>query len=105
MDRWSPALTLRTTLISLRSYLGSPDPDDPLNAEVAKHYVTSKDSFNDTAAYWTQIYAGGPGPGPRTSETRKEDAEDSNPGRKRSKVVRITFPLPSVPLVYVPFSD
>lgn len=61
-DAWSPVLTLKSTLISLQSLLCSPEPNDPQDAEVAKHYTTSKGSFDDTATYWTQIYAGGPGP-------------------------------------------
>ncbi|KIM36530.1 hypothetical protein M413DRAFT_288264 [Hebeloma cylindrosporum] len=61
-DAWSPVLTLKSTLISLQSLLCSPEPNDPQDAEVAKHYMTSKGSFEDTATYWTQIYAGGPGP-------------------------------------------
>ncbi|KIJ98078.1 hypothetical protein K443DRAFT_221603 [Laccaria amethystina LaAM-08-1] len=61
-DAWSPVLTLKSTLISLQSLLCSPEPNDPQDAEVAKHYSTSKSSFEDTAIYWTQIYAGGPGP-------------------------------------------
>ncbi|PPQ73420.1 hypothetical protein CVT26_015771 [Gymnopilus dilepis] len=61
-DAWSPVLTLKSTLISLQSLLCSPEPNDPQDAEVAKHYMTSKSSFDDTATYWTQIYAGGPGP-------------------------------------------
>jgi len=61
-DAWSPVLTLKSTLISLQSLLCSPEPNDPQDAEVAKHYMTSKASFEDTATYWTQIYAGGPGP-------------------------------------------
>jgi ubiquitin-conjugating enzyme (huntingtin interacting protein 2) len=61
-DAWSPVLTLKSTLISLQSLLCSPEPNDPQDAEVAKHYMTSKASFNETAVYWTQIYAGGPGP-------------------------------------------
>lgn len=60
-DAWSPVLTLKSTLISLQSLLCSPEPNDPQDAEVAKHYTTSKGSFEDTAIYWTQIYAGGPG--------------------------------------------
>lgn len=60
-DAWSPVLTLKSTLISLQSLLCSPEPSDPQDAEVAKHYMTSKSSFEDTARYWTQIYAGGPG--------------------------------------------
>ncbi|KAF9063295.1 ubiquitin-conjugating enzyme/RWD-like protein [Rhodocollybia butyracea] len=61
-DAWSPVLTLKSTLISLQSLLCSPEPNDPQDAEVAKHYTTSKGSFDETARYWTQIYAGGPGP-------------------------------------------
>jgi len=57
---WSPALTLRTTLISLQVLLSSPKPDDPQDAEVAKHYTTSKQGFDETARYWTHLYAGGP---------------------------------------------
>lgn len=60
-DAWSPVLTLKSTLISLQSLLCSPEPNDPQDAEVAKHYMTSKASFEETATYWTQIYAGGPG--------------------------------------------
>lgn len=60
-DAWSPVLTLKSTLISLQSLLCSPEPNDPQDAEVAKHYMTSKASFEETARYWTQIYANGPG--------------------------------------------
>jgi len=58
-DAWSPVLTLKSTLISLQSLLCSPEPNDPQDAEVAKHYTTSKGSFDQTARYWTQIYASG----------------------------------------------
>ncbi|KAI0671218.1 ubiquitin-conjugating enzyme/RWD-like protein [Trametes maxima] len=60
-DAWSPVLTLKSTLISLQSLLCSPEPRDPQDAEVAKHYMTSKSSFEETARYWTMVYAGGPG--------------------------------------------
>lgn len=79
-DAWSPVLTLKSTLISLQSLLCSPEPNDPQDAEVAKHYMTSKSSFEDTATYWTQIYAGGPGPKEKkgksvdTKDTRDEVA-------------------------------
>ena len=71
-DAWSPVLTLKSTLISLQSLLCSPEPNDPQDAEVAKHFTTSKGSFDDTARYWTQIYAGGPG------------ARGKNPGKIQS---------------------
>jgi ubiquitin-conjugating enzyme (huntingtin interacting protein 2) len=59
-DAWSPVLTLKSTLISLQSLLCSPEPSDPQDAEVAKHYMTSRESFNETARYWAEIYAGAP---------------------------------------------
>ena len=57
---WSPVLTLKSTLISLQSLLCSPEPSDPQDAEVAKHYMTSRSSFDETARYWAQTYAGAP---------------------------------------------
>jgi ubiquitin-conjugating enzyme (huntingtin interacting protein 2) len=106
-DAWSPVLTLKSTLISLQSLLCSPEPNDPQDAEVAKHYSTSKSSFEDTAIYWTQIYAGGPGPkekkgkGLSRSDVRDEVAiaglekahvdQFEALGFQRSKVVRPTI--------------
>jgi ubiquitin-conjugating enzyme (huntingtin interacting protein 2) len=43
-DAWSPVLALKSTLISLSSLL-CPEPNDPQDAEVAKHYMTSRSSF------------------------------------------------------------
>ncbi|KAI0281769.1 ubiquitin-conjugating enzyme/RWD-like protein [Russula aff. rugulosa BPL654] len=37
-DKWSPALQIRTVLLSVQALLSSPNPDDPLAADVAKHY-------------------------------------------------------------------
>ncbi|KAF9235644.1 ubiquitin-conjugating enzyme/RWD-like protein [Melanogaster broomeanus] len=68
-DAWSPVLTLKSTLISLQSLLCSPEPNDPQDAEVAKHYTTSKRSFDETARYWTQAYA--------TPGLRKPDVKES----------------------------
>lgn len=56
-DAWTPVFTLKSTLISLQSLLQSPEPNDPQDAEVAKHYLTNFDGFKDTASYWTKIYA------------------------------------------------
>ncbi|CUM55929.1 uncharacterized protein AC631_01666 [Debaryomyces fabryi] len=56
-DAWTPILTLKSSLISLQSLLQSPEPNDPQDAEVAKHYLTNKKGFEETAAYWTKIYA------------------------------------------------
>ncbi|KAI5121361.1 hypothetical protein M0805_000669 [Coniferiporia weirii] len=79
-DAWSPVLTLKSTLISLQSLLCSPEPSDPQDAEVAKHYSTSRTSFEDTARYWAQIYAGAPAKGKAPS------ADPSRVGTPRDEV-------------------
>ncbi len=97
-DAWSPVLTLKSTLISLQSLLCSPEPNDPQDAEVAKHYLTSKASFEETARYWTMVYAGGPGkPGSVAGQKQDEVAmagldkahveQFESLGFERSKVV------------------
>ncbi|KAK0522501.1 Ubiquitin-conjugating enzyme E2 1 [Tilletia horrida] len=58
-DQWSPVLTLKSTLLSLRSLLCSPEPNDPQDAEVAKVYLSDQAAFVRTAKYWTEIYANG----------------------------------------------
>lgn len=57
---WSPVLTLRSTLVSLRSLLCSPEPNDPQDAEVAAHYKADRAGFESTAKFWTECYAKGP---------------------------------------------
>ncbi|KAF7377860.1 Ubiquitin-conjugating enzyme [Mycena sanguinolenta] len=37
-DKWSPALQIRTVLLSIQALLSAPNPDDPLAPDVAKHY-------------------------------------------------------------------
>ncbi|OCF56608.1 ubiquitin-conjugating enzyme (huntingtin interacting protein 2) [Kwoniella mangroviensis CBS 10435] len=59
-DAWSPVLTLKSTLISLQSLLCEPVPNDPQDAEVAKHYLADRNSFNATAKHWAQAYAQAP---------------------------------------------
>ncbi|BGP41831.1 Ubiquitin-conjugating enzyme E2 1 [Rhodotorula kratochvilovae] len=62
---WSPVYTLRTCLVSLQSLLSSPEPTDPQDAEVAKHYLTDRRGFEETARFWTESYAH-PHPGSTT---------------------------------------
>merc|ERR1719217_1198206 len=58
-NEWSPALTVRTALISLQALLSAPEPDDPQDAVVAKQYKENKPEFDKTAKYWTDTYATG----------------------------------------------
>lgn len=53
-------LPLRPTDFSLLSFLLSFLPSTLFSLPVAKHYLTSRESFNSTARYWAQAYAGAP---------------------------------------------
>ena len=56
-DKWSPALTVKTALVSLQALLSAPEPDDPQDAEVANMYKSDRQKFDRTAAEWTATYA------------------------------------------------
>jgi len=56
-DQWSPALTLKTALLSLQALLASPAPDDPQDAVVARQYLSDRATFDKTARYWTRTFA------------------------------------------------
>jgi len=59
-NEWSPALTVRTALISLQALMSAPEPDDPQDAVVARMYKADYDCFCSTAKYWTETYANAP---------------------------------------------
>eukprot|EP00930_Biecheleria_cincta_P027467 TRINITY_DN19297_c0_g2_i1.p1 TRINITY_DN19297_c0_g2~~TRINITY_DN19297_c0_g2_i1.p1 ORF type:complete len:207 (-),score=50.29 TRINITY_DN19297_c0_g2_i1:228-848(-) len=54
---WSPALTIRTALLSIMALLSAAEPDDPQDAEVANMYKSNRELFNQTAKYWTETFA------------------------------------------------
>ena len=56
-DQWSPALTISRVLLSISSLLTDPNPQDPLDPEVANVLRTNPKKFNETAAEWTAQYA------------------------------------------------
>jgi ubiquitin-conjugating enzyme (huntingtin interacting protein 2) len=56
-DQWSPALTMKTALISLQALLCAPEPDDPQDAVVANIYKTNRAEFDSTAREWTLTHA------------------------------------------------
>jgi ubiquitin-conjugating enzyme (huntingtin interacting protein 2) len=56
-DQWSPALTLRTALLSLQALLASPVPDDPQDAVVARQYLSDQRAFERQARSWTETHA------------------------------------------------
>jgi len=58
-SEWSPALTLRTALLSLQALLSCPNPDDPQDAQVAGQYKKDRKAWENTAKSWTDQYAKG----------------------------------------------
>lgn len=56
-DQWSPALTMRTALLSLQLLLCSPVPNDPQDAVVAGQYTKDKKAWEKQATEWTELYA------------------------------------------------
>lgn len=44
-DGWSPAVSVRTMLLSIQSLLAEPNPDDPLNHEAAVLYKEHPERF------------------------------------------------------------
>ena len=58
-NEWSPALTIRTALISLQALMSAAEPDDPQDAVVAKQYKEKRSEYEAQAKYWTETYATG----------------------------------------------
>jgi ubiquitin-conjugating enzyme E2 N len=54
---WSPALQIRTILLSIQALLGAPNPDDPLANDVAQAWKENQAQAIATAKEWTQQYA------------------------------------------------
>lgn len=57
-DMWSPALLrFGSILISLVSFLSLPNPEDPIEPEIAIIYKNDKEEYNAIAREWTRLYA------------------------------------------------
>ena len=56
-DKWSPALQIRTVLLSIQALLSAPNPDDPLANDVAEKWKSDERGAMATAAEWTRKFA------------------------------------------------
>ncbi len=56
-DKWSPALQIRSVLLSIQALLSSPNPDDPLNNEAAENWKTNEADALKRAKDYTMKYA------------------------------------------------
>jgi ubiquitin-conjugating enzyme (huntingtin interacting protein 2) len=54
---WSPALTIRTALLSILAMLSAANPEDPQDGVVAKQYMGDRPAFDAKAREWTLTYA------------------------------------------------
>lgn len=54
---WSPALQIRTILLSIQALLGAPNPDDPLANDVAQRWKEDEAAAIQTAREWTKTHA------------------------------------------------
>lgn len=55
--QWSPALTITKLLLSISSLLTDPNPDDPLDVDIANLYKTDIEKYNKMARNYTLQYA------------------------------------------------
>ncbi|EPS40515.1 hypothetical protein H072_5614 [Dactylellina haptotyla CBS 200.50] len=57
LANWSPALQIRTILLSIQALLGAPNPDDPLANDVAQRWKEDEPGAIATAREWTKTHA------------------------------------------------
>ena len=57
LDKWSPALQIRTVLLSIQALLSAPNPDDPLANDVAELWKVNEVEAIRNAREWTRMYA------------------------------------------------
>jgi ubiquitin-conjugating enzyme E2 N len=56
-DKWSPALQIRTVLLSIQALLSAPNPDDPLDNNVAEVWKSNEQEALRRAREFTQSFA------------------------------------------------
>mmetsp|Transcript_97133 Transcript_97133/g.274585 ORF Transcript_97133/g.274585 Transcript_97133/m.274585 type:complete len:153 (+) Transcript_97133:121-579(+) len=56
-DKWSPALQIRTVLLSIQALLSAPEPSDPLDTTVADHFTQNRREAEEVAREWNRMYA------------------------------------------------
>merc|ERR1719224_142988 len=56
-DKWSPALQIRTVLLSIQALLSAPEPSDPLDTTVADHFTNNRAEADAQAKQWNDTYA------------------------------------------------
>lgn len=56
-SQWSPALNIKSLLLSISSLLVDPNPKDPLMPEIAKQFTQNREKYNQTVKDWVIKHA------------------------------------------------
>lgn len=56
-DKWSPAIQIKSLLLSIQVLLSEPNTSDPLNDKVNAHWINDINGAKATAREWTKKYA------------------------------------------------
>ena len=56
-DKWSPAIQIRSLVLSIMALMSSPNPDDPLNNEAAEQWKSNLSDAHKIAEEYTKKYA------------------------------------------------
>ena len=56
-NKWSPALQIRSVLLSIQALMSLPNLDDPLDEAIAEHWRSDQDGAIAKAKEWTLQYA------------------------------------------------
>ena len=56
-EKWSPALQIRTVLLSIQALLSCPEVSDPLDPSVADHFKLNRAEADEQARQWNSIHA------------------------------------------------
>ncbi|KAM3744145.1 hypothetical protein ACB098_06G030000 [Castanea mollissima] len=54
---WCPSLTIYQLLLVIYARFSNPEPDDPINCEIAQIYKTQRIQYDENARDWTKKYA------------------------------------------------
>jgi len=57
LAKFSTSISNTTVLMTIRHVLVEPNPDNPLEAEIANQFKENRARFNETAKEWTRRYA------------------------------------------------
>ncbi|KAK7793541.1 hypothetical protein R5R35_002526 [Gryllus longicercus] len=80
---WRPTISLAGLLVSVQLLLATPNPDDPLMADIAEEYRYNKPEYERKAKEWTKKYAAPENSNESKTLEATSSNEDSDTTKKR----------------------